>query len=98
MANGEGRVDLKALLGLLAARECNEVLVEAGAELAGAFISCGLVDELVIYMAPKLLGSTARPLLDLPLQTMSASLATEIIDIRAVGDDWRITARVSPQS
>ncbi|WP_461519097.1 bifunctional diaminohydroxyphosphoribosylaminopyrimidine deaminase/5-amino-6-(5-phosphoribosylamino)uracil reductase RibD [Porticoccus sp.] len=96
--NGEGRVDLSALLGLLAGRECNEVLVEAGAELAGAFISNGLVDEVIIYMAPKFLGSAARPLLDLPLQTMSAALANDIIDMRAVGGDWRITVRPSFQS
>jgi len=96
--NGEGRVDLSALLGLLASRECNEVLVEAGAELAGAFISNGLVDEVIIYMAPKFLGSAARPLLDLPLQTMSAALASDIIDMRAVGGDWRITVRPSLQS
>ncbi|TNE82907.1 MAG: bifunctional diaminohydroxyphosphoribosylaminopyrimidine deaminase/5-amino-6-(5-phosphoribosylamino)uracil reductase RibD [Gammaproteobacteria bacterium] len=91
--NGSGRVDLKALLGLLAQRECNEVLVEAGAELAGAFVAAGLADELVVYMAPKLLGSAARPLLTLPLQAMSEAQDVEIVDIRAIGDDWRITAR-----
>lgn len=91
--NGSGRVNLPALLELLAQRECNEVLVEAGAQLAGAFVAAGLVDELVIYMAAKLLGSTARPLLDLPLTDMAAALAVEIVDMRAVGGDWRITAR-----
>ena len=93
MDNGDGRVDLKALLERLAQRECNDVLVEAGAELAGAFVAEDLVDELVVYMAPKLLGSAARPLLELPLQSMSAAVDTEIVDIRALGDDWRITAR-----
>ncbi|MEZ5530333.1 MAG: bifunctional diaminohydroxyphosphoribosylaminopyrimidine deaminase/5-amino-6-(5-phosphoribosylamino)uracil reductase RibD [Porticoccaceae bacterium] len=96
--NGAGRVDLKALLGLLAQRECNEVLVEAGSELAGAFMAAGLVDELIIYMAPKLLGSAARPLLSLPLLAMSEALPMEIADIRAVGSDWRITARPRFQS
>lgn len=91
--NGSGKVDLQALLVLLAQRECNEVLVEAGAELAGAFVAAGLVDELVVYMAPKLLGSAARPLLALPLQAMSEAQNVEIVDIRALGDDWRITAR-----
>lgn len=88
----EGRIDLEALVRELAARQCNEILIEAGATLAGAFLRRGLLDELVVYMAPKLLGSRARPLFELPLDTMSAGLALNIRDIRAVGQDWRITA------
>lgn len=88
----DGRIDLSALLRELAKRQCNEVLVEAGATLAGSFLRRGLLDEIIIYMAPKLLGSNARPLFDLPLDTMSSSLALKIKDIRAVGRDWRITA------
>lgn len=88
----DGRIDLAALLRVLAERECNEVLVEAGATLAGSFLRRGLLDEIVIYMAPKLLGSSARSLFALPLDTMSASLALKIKDMRAVGRDWRITA------
>ena len=76
----------------LAQRHCNEVLVEAGSTLAGSFLRRGLLDEIVVYMAPKLLGSNARPIFELPLETMSASLALKINDIRAVGRDWRITA------
>lgn len=91
------RVDLAALLRLLAQRQCNEVLVEAGATLAGAFLRQGLLDELVVYMAPKLLGSAARPLFELPLQSMAAQLPLHISDIRAVGHDWRITARPDPE-
>lgn len=87
-----GRVNLNALLRELARRECNEVLVEAGAELAGAFVAAGLVDELVIYMAPKLLGSAARPLLVLPFNTLGQQVELKIMDIRAVGEDFRITA------
>jgi len=86
------RIDLTALLKLLAQRECNEVLVEAGATLAGSFLRRGLLDEVLVYMAPKLLGSSARPLFDLPLNTMGAALLLNIKDIRAVGEDWRITA------
>ncbi len=67
-------------------------MIEAGATLAGAFLRRGLLDEVVVYMAPKLLGSQARPLFELPLETMSAGLALNIRDIRAVGQDWRITA------
>jgi diaminohydroxyphosphoribosylaminopyrimidine deaminase / 5-amino-6-(5-phosphoribosylamino)uracil reductase len=97
LPGADGRVDLLALLQELGRRQCNEVLVEAGANLAGAFLRRGLIDELVIYMAPKLMGSNARPLFELPLQTMSAQLPLTISDIRAVGNDWRITARPDPE-
>lgn len=88
----DGRIDLQALLRELANRQCNEVLVEAGANLAGSFLRRGLLDEIVIYLAPKLLGSNALPLFNLPLDTMSAALSLKIKDVRAVGRDWRITA------
>lgn len=86
-------VDLEALLRLLASRGCNEVLVESGAGLAGAFLRAGLVDELVIYMAPRLLGSLARPLLELPFDSMAEAMQLDVTDMRVVGRDWRITAR-----
>jgi len=91
------RVDLRALVSELGRRQCNEILIEAGAELAGAFLRQGLLDELVIYMAPKLMGSEARPLFELPLQSMAAQLPLTITDMRAVGNDWRITARPDPE-
>ncbi len=94
----DGQVDLNALLQELGQRECNEVLVESGSELAGAFVTAGVVDELVVYMAPKLLGSSARPLLTLPFDTMAQQVELNIIDIRAVGDDFRITARLKTDS
>src|SRR3546814_9299820 len=59
-----GRFDLDAVLKLLAERGINEVQVEAGATLAGAFLGAGLVDELLLYVAPVLLGESARPLFD----------------------------------
>lgn len=93
-----GRVDLDALLRRLADEGCNEVLVETGAELAGAFVEQALVDEFVIYIAPKFLGSEARPLFALPIDTMSGSLPLIIKDVRAVGYDWRITAIPDPDS
>lgn len=89
----DGKVDLPLLLRELAARGCNEVLVESGAALAGAFWRAGLVDELIVYMAPRLLGSRARPLLELPFDTMAEAMDVEITDMRAIGRDWRITAR-----
>jgi diaminohydroxyphosphoribosylaminopyrimidine deaminase / 5-amino-6-(5-phosphoribosylamino)uracil reductase len=92
LANIEGKIDLQALLVELARRQCNEVLVEAGATLCGSFLRKGLVDEIIIYMAPKLLGSNAKPLFELPLEHLSASLSLRIKDMRAVGRDWRMTA------
>ncbi|WP_457788049.1 bifunctional diaminohydroxyphosphoribosylaminopyrimidine deaminase/5-amino-6-(5-phosphoribosylamino)uracil reductase RibD [Pseudomonas sp. PL-6] len=88
-----GHVNLRKLLEELAARGANEVLVEAGPRLAGAFARAGLVDEYRIFMAAKLLGSSARPLLDLPLNRMAEAPELQIVDIRAIGDDWQITAR-----
>lgn len=87
-----GHLDLNDLLVKLAEREVNEVLVESGSELSGAFIRAGLVDELIIYMAPKLMGSDARASFDLPLQKMAESLPLHIKDIRQLGGDIRITA------
>lgn len=87
------RVDLATVLKLLADRQCNEVLVEAGATLAGALVAAELVDELVVYMAPTLLGSKARPLLSLALDTMAEQRRLDIQSITPVGEDWRIIAR-----
>jgi len=84
---------LDILLRLLAQRGANEVLVEAGARLSGAFAAAGLVDEYQLFIAPKLLGAAARPLLDLPLERLSEAHRLEIVDIRAVGEDFRVIAR-----
>ncbi len=88
-----GKVNLVELLKKLAVRGTNEVLVEAGPRLAGAFVEQGLVDELYIYMAPKLMGALANPLLSLPFQHMSQAVDLRIQDIRAIGHDWRIIAQ-----
>ncbi|NRB55853.1 MAG: bifunctional diaminohydroxyphosphoribosylaminopyrimidine deaminase/5-amino-6-(5-phosphoribosylamino)uracil reductase RibD [Salinicola sp.] len=94
-ANAEGRVEFTALLRHLATREaCSEVLVETGATLAGALLEADCVDRLELFMAATLLGSEARPLFALPgLATMSQQRRLKIDDIRALGDDWRISAR-----
>ena len=69
--------------------------LEAGATLCGALLQAGLIDELVIYMAPHLMGDAARGLFTLPgLEQMAQRIKLSINDIRAVGDDWRITARI----
>jgi diaminohydroxyphosphoribosylaminopyrimidine deaminase/5-amino-6-(5-phosphoribosylamino)uracil reductase len=86
-------VDLHALLAELAGRGCNQVLVEAGAGLAGGFIAEGLLDELVCYWAPKLFGNEARPMFDLPIQTIDAHLALSVQDIRQIGEDIRVVLR-----
>ena len=92
-----GRINLKLLLEHLAAREVNEVLVEAGATLCGELLRAGLVDELVLYLAPHLLGSGARGLFNIPgLEDMADRIALDIQDVRAIGKDWRITAKRGP--
>ncbi|GAA4651713.1 bifunctional diaminohydroxyphosphoribosylaminopyrimidine deaminase/5-amino-6-(5-phosphoribosylamino)uracil reductase RibD [Kistimonas scapharcae] len=88
----EGRVDLAALMALLGQRECNEVLVETGATLTGSFLQAGLLDELLVYMAPVLMGSAARPLFDLPLGNMSDRIPLTMTDVRQIGQDLRLTA------
>ncbi|MFJ7145277.1 bifunctional diaminohydroxyphosphoribosylaminopyrimidine deaminase/5-amino-6-(5-phosphoribosylamino)uracil reductase RibD [Pseudomonas protegens] len=92
----DGQVDLRRLLLELAARGVNDVLVEAGPRLAGAFAQQGLVDEYQIFIAGKFLGSSARPLLDWPLAQMREAPLLKIIEMRAVGDDWRVTAIPAP--
>ncbi len=90
------RIDLAGVIEYLAqAEQCNELLVECGARLAGAFVAAGLVDELVVYMAPKLLGSAARPLLELPLERMAQQVPLELVELRHLGADLRLTWRVS---
>jgi len=91
----EDAIDLTELLHQLAALEINEILLETGATLSGAMLQAGLVDELIIYMAPHLMGNSARGLFHLPgLERMEQRIGLDIADIRAVGNDWRITATV----
>ena len=93
--SGENGLDLMAVMQLLAQREINEVLLEAGATLSGAMLQAGLIDELVIYLAPHLMGDAARGLFHLPgLEKMEQRFELDIQEIRAVGKDWRISARV----
>ena len=83
------RVHLPELLRWLAGeRSCNEVMVECGATLAGALLRQGLLDELHLFVAPTLLGSGARPLMELPLVHMGEQLRLELGDMRTIGDDW----------
>lgn len=88
-SDDRGRIDPRALLSELGQRGCNEVMLEAGASLTGAFLQAGLVDDWFIYMAPCLLGSEARPLAQWPMQQMAEQQALTVVDCRAVGSDWR---------
>lgn len=83
-------IDLNQLLHWLGKQNCNEVLVEAGARLCGQFVQQKLVDELWVYMAPVLMGSEARPLLELPLQSMADRLCLSLRDMRMLGSDIRM--------
>ena len=88
-----GKVDLVRVLADLAARGINELQVEAGHKLNGSFVRAGLVDEFLIYVAPKLLG-TGRELAAFgPLQALSDSVALRFVSVTPVGDDLRIIAR-----
>jgi len=94
VASAAGGVDLAAALSLLAAREVNELLVECGAGLAGAMLAAGLVDELLLYLAPTLLGRGSRPLvaLDAPA-SMAERLEFSIVDRQDVGGDLLLRLR-----
>jgi len=92
-----GRFDLHAVLGLLAERGINEVQVESGATLAGAFFTSGLVDELLIYVAPILLGDKSRPLLaGLDIGDMTQRAQLRLVESRMVGEDQRLLLQSVP--
>jgi diaminohydroxyphosphoribosylaminopyrimidine deaminase / 5-amino-6-(5-phosphoribosylamino)uracil reductase len=96
VAARDGRPDIAAVLQLLAQRGSNEIWVEAGATLAGSLVRQRCFDELVIYMAPCLLGGDARPLLQLPaLTSLEERLLLRFTECRSVGDDLRMTAVVA---
>ena len=92
---GQGnRPDLTEVLAKLAELEINDVLAEAGHTLAGSLLAAGLVDELVIYQSPHIMGSQTQGMFSTPAwQDMRQRLQLDIIDVRRVGADTRITAR-----
>jgi diaminohydroxyphosphoribosylaminopyrimidine deaminase/5-amino-6-(5-phosphoribosylamino)uracil reductase len=88
----DGKIDLAALLSYLAIHEqCNSVLVEAGARLAGSFVDQQLFDQLIVYMAPTILGAKARPLLAIEKDSMSQQQRLQLVDQRCIGDDIRLS-------
>jgi len=94
IATAQEGLDLRAVLALLAGRGCNELHVEAGPTLCGALFAAGLVDELLLYVAPLLLGDSAHPLMHLPTLTdMAARWRLQTIEQRQLGGDWRLRLR-----
>ncbi len=94
MPDGD-KVDLDTLISTLGDMECNDVMIEAGACLAGAFLHNNLVDSLSIYLAPKFMGSHARGMFHMPgVDALSDSVDLSVTDITRVGDDIRITAEL----
>lgn len=93
-AQDSGSIDLAALPGWLAEQSYNEVLVEAGSTLSGALLDAGLVDEFVVYLAPKLLGADARPMAKLLRSVLADTPQFTFRDTTLVGDDLRIIAVV----
>jgi len=89
-----GRLSLGAVLDRLGELEINELQVEAGATLAGELVRHWLVDELLLYVAPRLLGDDARPLLELPAPSfLSEARAFTLIETRQLGEDLRLRLR-----
>jgi diaminohydroxyphosphoribosylaminopyrimidine deaminase/5-amino-6-(5-phosphoribosylamino)uracil reductase len=98
LAGADGKVDLSAVLRDLGQRGINEVLVEAGRKLNGALLKAGLVDELVLYLAPQLLGDAAQGLADIgELAQLQQHVALQWNDVRQVGNDLRIVAIISKE-
>src|SRR5690606_13177565 len=90
----DGHLDLEAALRLLGGRGINEVQVEAGPALCGALLRAGLVDELLLYQAPLLLGDTARPLFaGLGIETMAARVPLQLLESVMLGPDRRLLLR-----
>jgi diaminohydroxyphosphoribosylaminopyrimidine deaminase/5-amino-6-(5-phosphoribosylamino)uracil reductase len=89
-------LDLDKILARLGELEMNEVLVEAGPTLAGEFVRTGLADELLLYVAPMLLGPQARALVDLPeLKNLDAALRFALLDVAPLGADLRLRLRAA---
>ena len=89
-------LDLKAVLHYLAENGMNDILLESGASLAGAFIEQNLVDELILYQAPKLMGGDGKSLMTMPhIQVLANAKTLKYSDVRMVGCDIRLTAQLN---
>ena len=93
--NERGKVELFGLMEELGRRELNEIHVEAGTRLNGSLLQAGVVDELLVYLAPSLIGDSGRGMLSLPeLTELSQAAALKIREVERIGDDLRILARI----
>jgi diaminohydroxyphosphoribosylaminopyrimidine deaminase/5-amino-6-(5-phosphoribosylamino)uracil reductase len=98
-SNAQGKTDLPLVLEALARRGINELHVEAGAKLNGSLLREGCVDELLIYLAPSVIGDTGLGMFALPpLAELAAQQRLQFTDVRQIGDDLRILARVQRAS
>ncbi|MBL8520278.1 MAG: bifunctional diaminohydroxyphosphoribosylaminopyrimidine deaminase/5-amino-6-(5-phosphoribosylamino)uracil reductase RibD [Betaproteobacteria bacterium] len=89
------KLDLAALMRVLGGRGFNQVMVETGSRLNASLLGAGMVDEIVGYFAPSLLGDTAQGMFALPvLATLDAKMRLQVTDTRRIGEDWRVTAQV----
>ena len=96
LPNAQGKVELGGLMDELARRELNEVHVEAGFKLNGSLLGAGLVDELLVYLAPSILGDGARGMFNLPeLTDLAQKRLVQFADVQTIGGDIRILARVA---
>ncbi len=95
LANPQGKTDLTAIMRELARRGMNEVHVESGSKLNGSLLAAGVVDELLLYYAPSLLGDAARGMFNLPeFVALEQKISLRFHDVRRIGDDVRILARL----
>lgn len=94
LPNPQGKVDLGAMLQDLGRRAINELHVEAGHKLNGSFLREGLVDDMLLYLAPRLLGPGLGMAQTTPLHTLAEGTALEYVSVDRIGPDLRIVARV----
>jgi diaminohydroxyphosphoribosylaminopyrimidine deaminase/5-amino-6-(5-phosphoribosylamino)uracil reductase len=94
LPNAAGKVELEDLVRELGRRALNEVHVEAGFKLNGSLVAAGVVDELLVYIAPKMLGETARGMFNLPgVERLADARRLRLTDVTRIGEDVRLLAR-----
>ena len=95
LPNPAGRVDLAQVIEYLGSLQINEVLLESGATLAGAMLKAGLLNELIIYTAPVIMGSSARGMFEIDIEEMANRLHIEPFSYQQFGQDWRLRALIN---
>jgi diaminohydroxyphosphoribosylaminopyrimidine deaminase/5-amino-6-(5-phosphoribosylamino)uracil reductase len=94
-ADKPGKTDLAAMARALAERGFNEVTVETGARLNGSLLAAGVIDEIVLYLAPRILGDAAQGLFAIPgLERLKDAVSVRIAEVRSIGEDLRLTLRL----